>query len=255
MTTTKGTGTYDDPIIVNGLVKKDGKYYKLATGNDKYIPLKGTNNLVASSQFTCHTSGVGGNITIGCYDQAKTFPYKWRTGGLLVLNAGDSDRNGACQFFASKQIGTDVNDGASFQTTSISLQPDGQFILQVTDSDHYIETIPSYVYTSNSSTHCYLFRDNFCIQIGRAKMGTVNDKYNSYGTVNLLRPYKDDAYFVFAQARDPDNNLWGSITSVNANSKTTTSFNFTVTAPQEDTGTWNTNINWSTDWITYGFIK
>ena len=186
----------------------------------KYIPLTGSDQL-SDAGFITTKQNPESMITIGSIRGLKE-KNDWRTGGLVVLSAGASNRKGACQFFASRKIneGSD-DDDANFLTTSFTVMPEGT-IQKATSKGN--TTVVSFVETqrikNGPNQTCILYENGWCLQCGRVWV----PENSNFATVNLLTPFRDTGYVVFCMARDPDDNTNPSVASTNFNSKTTTSF-------------------------------
>ena len=222
------------------------------TEKAKYIPLTGTQQLSDASFITTNQNPES-MITIGSI-VGTTGKNDWRTGGLVVLSAGASNRKGACQFFASRKINEGSNDDdANFLTTSFTVRPEGT-IKKVTGKGN--TAVESFVetqrITNGANQTCILYENGWCLQCGRVWAPENSD----FATVNLLTPFRDTGYVVFCMARDPDDNLFPAVASTNFNSKTTTSFHAVLSFPTEQNNFWyKGNEACGIDWLALGFVN
>ena len=217
----------------------------------EYLPLTGSNQL-SDGSFICTKQNPESMITIGSIVGTKE-KNDWRTGGLVVLSAGASNRKGACQFFASRKIneGSD-DDDANFLTTSFTVRPEGT-IEKVTSKGNTADV--SFVETqriiNGANQTCIRYENGWCLQCGRVWA----PENSNFATVNLLTPFRDTGYVVFCMARDPDDNTYPAVASTNFNSKTTTSFHAVLSFPAEQ-HTWiKGNEACGIDWLALGYVN
>ena len=218
----------------------------------KYIPLTGSDQLSDGTFITTKQSPES-RLTIGCL-RGTTGKNYWRTGGLVVLSPGASNRKGACQFFASRKIneGSD-DDVANFLTTTFTVRPEGTIEKAITKAG---TTDISFVETqriiNGPNQTCILYENGWCLQCGRVWAPENSD----FATVNLLTPFRDTGYVVFCMGRDPDDNLWPAVASTNFNSKTTTSFHAVLSYPSNRQLMWiKGDKAWGIDWLALGFVN
>ena len=218
----------------------------------KYIPLTGSDQL-SDGNFICTKQNPESMITIGSIRGLKE-KNDWRTGGLVVLSAGASNRKGACQFFASRKIneGSD-DDDANFLTTSFTVMPEGT-IQKATSKGN--TTVVSFVETqrikNGPNQTCILYENGWCLQCGRVWV----PENSNFATVNLLTPFRDTGYVVFCMARDPDDNTNPSVASTNFNSKTTTSFHVVSSYLSSGDHIFVKSESYcGIDWLALGFVN
>ena len=232
-------------------VLSDAKAYT-DTEKQKYIPLTGTDQL-SDAAFITTKQNPESMVTIGSII-GSTEKNDWRTGGLVVLSAGASNRKGACQFFASRKINEGSNDDdANFLTTSFTVRPEGT-IEKVTLKGNTADV--SFVETqriiNGANQTCILYENGWCLQCGRVWAPENSD----FATVNLLTPFRNTGYVVFCMARDPDDNVFPAVASTNLNSKTTTSFHAVLSFPAEQNHSWyKGNTACGIDWLALGFVS
>ena len=220
------------------------------TEKQKYIPLTGSVQL-SDGKFICTKTNPESMIAIGSIIGIER-KNDWRTGGLVVLSAGASNRKGACQFLASRKIneGSD-DDDANFLTTSFTVMPEGT-IQKVTEKEG--TAVESFVetqrITNSANQTCILYENSWCLQCGRVWA----PENSNFATVNLLTPFRDTGYVVFCMARDSDDNLSPAIASTNLNSKTTTSFH--IVSSYLHAGNFiKSGTDWGIDWLALGFVN
>ena len=216
----------------------------------KYIPLTGSDQL-SDAAFITTKQNPESMITIGSIIGSKE-KNDWRTGGLVVLSAGASNRKGACQFFASRKINEGSNnDDANFLTTSFTVMPEGTIKKVTGKGETVVESfVETQRITQGANQTCIRYENGWCLQCGRVWA----PENSNFATVNLLTPFRDKGYVVFCMARDPDTNLSPAIASTEFGTKTTTSFrvvssylhagDFVKSAP-----------DWGIDWLALGFVN
>ena len=218
----------------------------------KYIPLTGSEQL-SDGNFICTKQNPESMITIGSVVGIER-KNDWRTGGLVVLSAGASNRKGACQFFASRKIneGSD-DDDANFLTTSFTVMPEGTIQKATSKANTTdISFVETQRITNGANQTCILYENGWCLQCGRVWA----PENSNFATVNLLTPFRDTGYVVFCMARDPDDNEWPAVASTNFNSKTTTSFHAVLSFPTDQSHAWiKGNEACGIDWLALGFVS
>ena len=232
-------------------VLSDAKAYT-DTEKQKYIPLTGTYDL-QPGVYASQNLEANACLLIGV--QKKIGINTWKTGGITVLNGGQSERKGSCQWFASRKINDlSDDDDSNFNTTSLTLTPDGALYKNLTiqgvgSEDRIIET--QRIKNGPNQT-CILYENGWCLQCGRVWA----PKNSDFATVNLLTPFRDTDYFVFCMARDPDDNTYPAVASTNFNSKTTTSFHAVLSFPSDQPPLWHKGLETcGIDWLALGFVN
>ena len=218
----------------------------------KYIPLTGSYQL-SDGNFITTKQNPESRLTIGCV-KGTTGKNEWRTGGLVVLSPGASNRKGACQFFASRKINEGSNDDdANFLTTSFTVMPEGTIEKATTkEGTTDISFVETQRIINGPNQTCILYENGWCLQCGRVWAPENSD----FATVNLLTPFRDTGYVVFCMGRDPDDNLWPAVASTNFNSKTTTSFHAVLSYPSNRQLMWiKGDKAWGIDWLALGFVN
>ena len=177
-----------------------------------------------------------------------------RDDGYLIIRGSKMHSTGSALYLCGKDCETPYNEDlhhGSWVIQTPNSEASKYFQLKGTRDGSLTfrgQEISRYSFVTQYNQCSYKFGDNMCVQMGRVYVPSDKD----YATVNLLYPFKDTAYLVFAQALDPDNNLIPAIVSHNYTTKTTTAFN--LVSSFERQGTWiKSNPKWGIDWLAIGF--
>lgn len=217
-------GTYDDPILCDGI------FTKTINGVKKFFKIK-TGSSVDTSQFVKKSGDtLNGNYFLndGC-----NF-YKTNTVSSLRLNASNDGQSGARLVLYGKdnktytgEFNLVANDGASdvqlIGKTNGELYWNNQNIVRsvggVLAGVNGNCNIGGIISTKVGNNFiCFEFSNSLKIQIGRFRQN-IDD---NYVPVVWKYPFKDTNYYVFVTSEDIDTNLAFQIPSVTSYKKTAT---------------------------------
>lgn len=207
----QGDGSYNNPIIVDGLIKKNGKFYKLNTGDaksdvsQKYLPLTGG---------AVGTTYVDRGTNISQFNRKDGNGEFIICGGTSVYDGGALYLNSVNQQYKEKGA-VEIYTINPFNQSLFQLKISG-INRSLTTSDGSIPIIDNLKTTP--LTHAFTFKNGVKIQCIRLPMS----QKKGYQAVNWVFPFSDTNYHVFVMSEDSDTNLEFQIASVTLLNKSTT---------------------------------
>lgn len=218
-------GTYDDPILCDGI------FTKTINGVKKFFKIN-TSSSVDTSQFVKKSGDtLNGNYFFndGCN------LYKTNKTGTLRLNASNDGQSGARLVLCgkeNKEFPAEFNLCANDGTADIQLigKVSGELFW---NNQNIVRSVGGVLANVNGNCDvggiissrvgnnyiCFEFSNSLKIQIGRFRQKTRDN----YVPVVWAYPFKDTNYYVFAMSEDIDDNFDFQIASTTAKNKSNTS--------------------------------
>lgn len=207
----QGDGSYNNPIIVDVLIKKNRKFYKLNTGDaksdvsQKYLPL---------------TGGAVGTTYVDKGTNISQFNRKDGNGEFIICGGTGVGDGGALYL---NSVNQEYKEKGAVEIYTINPSNQSLFQLKISGIDRSLITSDGTIpivdnLKTTPLTHAFTFKKSVKIQCIRLLMS----QEKCYQAVNWPFPFSNTNYHVFAMSEDPDTNINFQIASVTLLNKSTT---------------------------------